>query len=612
MLLLRQSDEKDAFSLVEAGQLVEAVAACARALEARADDVSALHAWGLAEIKRKSHARAAELLERALAIDASDPFLHNNCGEAHRLAGNLDRAFECYRQALLIDNSNAVPHLNLGIVMHARAKLPEAEHFFRNAVQRAPEMGRPYIELAEIYREEGDAFKALQCYRQGTALAPEYLPWQARLATLLAEQGNTREALALLRRVTGSPEADAPAWYERARIEFELGFEAQALAACERAIGIDPGVSRNAAPRFVCARRTEPRDYCERGGGEYVRLARAQWLRLPPPRSIPPEAAHLWAAGDLIEPLTPELFMMRLSEVALVPRDFLVLAGERDALLDGLVNRPQHYGSQGRYAVQESDDGRLLLDLPSAVKAHENPCAVLGGDGDLFAFFFEGLARLWAIEQREAATGLPLVVPEALDPQRLALLEALGIGQQRLVALAGDTVLRCAEVWIPSLPVVGDWVSPLAVQFLRRKLLGAWPATGRRRRRVYFSRRDCEARRLANEEELLPLLAGKGFETLLQSELTLIDLIAVLREAEAVVALDDPMLAALVVAPQGARIGVIASRGIYRPRAYCVAAQTGQELTYLQAEPVFASQLAHADCDVVLPEVSLRGFLSGL
>ena len=167
MLLVRSSGSKDAFSLVEAGELDAAVLACAAALIARPDDAEALHAWGLAEFKRSRYSEALRLLERALAIDRADPFLHNNCGEAHRLLGDLDRAFDCYREALLIDNSNAVLHINLGIVMQARGKAAEAEHFFRNAVQRAPEMARPYIELAEIYREKGEAFMALECYRQG-------------------------------------------------------------------------------------------------------------------------------------------------------------------------------------------------------------------------------------------------------------------------------------------------------------------------------------------------------------------------------------------------------------------------------------------------------------
>lgn len=610
MLLLRSSDESDPFSLVEAGKLDAAVSACAEALQARPEDAAALHAWGLAEFKRARYAEALALFERALATDRSDPYLHNNCGEAHRLLGDLDRAFECYRAAVLIDNSEAVPHINLGIVMQARGKTAEAEHFFRNAVQRAPEMARPYVELAELYREQGEAFKALRCYEQGVSLAPEFIAWQTRFATLLAEQGDTQQALAVLRRATQAPQADAQAWHERALLEFELCHEAAAEAAYRAAS--ERGSSRNGAQRVVAARRIDPRAYCERGSGDCVDLARARWLRLPPPPSIPQAFSSLRTVGDVVDPFTPEILLLRLRDVEIWPQDFGVLAEGRFALVDGLVSRAQHYGRQGRHAVRESDDGRLLLDLPARTQDAQAPCALLGGEGDLFAWMFEGVARLWGLEQRARAANLPLVISGALDEDRLSLLGALGIGGERRLPLCADSTLRCRELWAATLPILGDWASPVAVQYLRRRFLALLPESRRRARRVYLSRRDCATRRLANETDLLALIESAGFEVVQRKSASLLDLLALFSEAEAILAPDDDALACLVVAPQGARIGAMASRGIYRPRAYCVSAQLGHAFTYLQAEPDFASHAAHAECDIILPAERLQSWLSSL
>jgi len=612
MLVLKASDETEAFSLVTSDKLDEAVAACVRALHARPDDASALHAWGLAEFKRARYAEALDLFEHALTIDARDPFLHNNCGEAHRLLGDFDRAFECFRAALLIDNTNAVPHINLGIIMYARGKLAEAEHFFRNAVQCAPEMARPYIELAEFYREEGEGFKALPLYKQGIALSPDFIPWQTRLATLLVEQGNTQEALVVLRRATEAPGADVPAWYERARMEFELCNEDAAQAAYRRATEGEPGLSPHVAQRLVATRRIRPQAYCNLGAGECIELARAQWLRLPPPPSIPPEASRFWTRGHTVEPFAPEILLLRLRDVEIAPKDFWVLAERQFALIDGLVNWAQHYAQRSRYVVHQSDDGRLLLDLPSQVQDVDAPCAILGGGGDLYAWMFEGVARLWGLEQRAAAAALPLVVPDSLDRDRLELLQRLGVGDERLLPLAEDRMLRCRELWLSALPILGDWASPMAVQYLRRKFLGLLREPCGRRRRLYISRRDCDTRHLANENELLPLIEAKGFEVVRRENLSLLELLAAFSEAEAILAADDDALACLVVAPQGARVGTIASKGIYRPRAYCVSAQIGHAFTYLQAEPVFASHSAHAECDVSLLADSLREWLNSL
>lgn len=608
MLVLRVSDETEAFSLVTSDKLEEAVAACVRALQARPDDAFALHAWGLAEFKRSRYREALGLFERALMIDASDPFLHNNCGEALRLLGDLDRAFDCYRAALQIDNSISAPHMNLGILMYARGKITEAEHFFRNAVQCAPEMAMPYVELAEFYREEGERSKAQQCYRQGVALKPDFVPWQTRLATLLVEQGNTLEALGVLRRATEASGADAQAWYERARLEFELCHEAAALAAYRRAS--ERGSIQDAARRIVATRRIEPRAYCDRGAGECVELARAQWLRLPPPPAIPPEASPFWARGDAVDPFAPGILLLRLRDVELAPRDFCVLAEGRFALIDGLVNWAPHYVQRGRHGVHQSDDGRVLLDLPSRVQDADVPCALLGGEGDLYAWMFEGVARLWGLEQRASAADLPLVVPDSLDGDRLALLQGLGVGDERLLRLSEDRMLRCRELWLSTLPVLGEWASPMAVQYLRRKFLVMLGESSQRARRVYLSRRDCGTRRLANEDELLPPIERHGFEVVHRESLSLLELLTVFSEAEAILAPDDDTLACLVVAPQGARVGAIASKGIYRPRAYCVSAQIGHAFTYLQAEPVFGSHSAHAECDVILPAESLREWLN--
>ena len=93
----------------------------------------------------------------------------------------------------------------------------------------------------------------------------------------------------------------------------------------------------DAARRVVATRRIEPRAHCERGAGDCIELARVQWLKLPAPTSIPPEASPFWAGGKLVEPFAPEILLLRLRDVEVAPGDFCVLAEGRYALIDGLV-----------------------------------------------------------------------------------------------------------------------------------------------------------------------------------------------------------------------------------------------------------------------------------
>ena len=606
---LKNSD--DLYALLQTGRLDDAAAACEQALRDRPDDPAVLHILGLVEVKRERYGEAAALLGRAVAVQGDDASLHNNCGEVHRLRGDLGRAFEHFKRSIEIDWSITAAHINLGLVMRAQGKVREAEHFFSNAALLRPDMPRPYLELAELYREEGDTFKAAQCYRQALSLEREPAAWQSWAGAALAELGDLRSALSVLKRSTESGSGDARTWVQLARSQFELCREAEAVSSYGRALEIDPTIGRHASPRVMTARRDRPQSYCERESADYRRLANAQWLRLAPPRAFPPEAAEIWITAEMHEPSSPEIFLLTLENAEVLPEDFLVLA-QRCVLVDGLVNRSQFYGFNGRFVVHEADDHRLLLDLPAMTQPLEEPCAVMGGGGDHFAFLFEGLARLWALEQHAQIATLPLIVPQSLGQEQRALLDRLGISAARLRPLAADRTFLCKKIYVPSLPLVGDWIAPTAIQFLRRKLTNALGDGPKANRRIYFSRAGCSARRVRNEEELLPCLARHGFEIVPQQGLGIGAQIELFREAEAIVAMDDEILANLAVTPLGARIGAIATRGIYRPRAYFIAAQLGLDFTYFQADAVFESHPSHAECDVVLPPEALQEFVSGL
>lgn len=602
----------EVYSLIAAQRYDEALALCARILAARPLDVAALQAQGIAELKRGRYAQAVESLERALAECPDDAILLNNCGEAYRLRGDNERAFECFKHAIQVDGAVPMPHVNMGLVMRVMGKAREAEHFFKNAILIDPGFERAHFELAELYREEGHVAEAIERYRQALEASPESARTQAQLGALFARGGKTREALDALSHAVRLDPLDWRAQSVLARTQFELCHERDALANYSRAVGAYPALSPHDEPRIAIARRVDARDWAERGAGQYWRLARSHWLRLPQPRTIPPEAASGWTVGRLNEPIAPEVFLCRLAEAEVLPRDFVVLTGDGCMLIDGLVNWAHHYEQRGRYVVQGADDGRLLLDLPRRVEHLEEPCAVLGGTGDLFDWLFGGVARLWGLEQQARAAGLPVIVPEGLDDERRGLLESLGVGAERLRPLPEDRTFQCRDLYVPSLPIVGDWISPLAVQFLRRRLSAIVPAPDRAGRRLYLSRTGLSSRRVANETELLPLLLRHGFEVVTREGLTLTHQIELFHGAQAIVAFDDEVLANLVVSPQGAKIGVIVARGIYRPRAYFISAQCGHDFTYLQAEPQFDSHPVHAECDVVLPPESLAEWLSRL
>ncbi len=191
------------------------------------------------------------------------------------------------------------------------------------------------------------------------------------------------------------------------------------------------------------------------------------------------------------------------------------------------------------------------------------------------------------------------------------MLEAIGIDRRRLLFLPDDGTFRVADLSIPSLLKVGHWVSPVALQFVRRKFAGETVPSAKGRR-IYFSRRGMADGRLANEADLAATLAAHGFEEIGIEGLAPLAIMAILRQAEAVLAVDGDILANLPAAPLGALVGAIAPNGLYNPRTYFVSALLGQRFSYLIGEPVFGSHAALERCDIVLGAETLAGFLRKL
>jgi capsular polysaccharide biosynthesis protein len=156
------------------------------------------------------------------------------------------------------------------------------------------------------------------------------------------------------------------------------------------------------------------------------------------------------------------------------------------------------------------------------------------------------------------------------------------------------------------------FVSPVAIQHLRRAFARRVAPAQDAPRRIYLSRRGAATRRLANEDELLPLLEQHGFVAVHAETLSATEQLALFQSAEVILGVEGAALVNLLIAPAHAKVGVIVADGLYRPRHYYISAPIGQDFTYLCAKPDYASHAALAECDVTLPRESLQAFLATL
>ncbi|RNE88522.1 tetratricopeptide repeat protein, partial [Marichromatium sp. AB31] len=89
-------------------------------------DVFAHKALGLILVRRRHHAEALAVLERALVCDATDPEIHDGIATALLRLGRAEDALRHYRRALEIAPDQAKIHYNLGLALHELGQLDEA------------------------------------------------------------------------------------------------------------------------------------------------------------------------------------------------------------------------------------------------------------------------------------------------------------------------------------------------------------------------------------------------------------------------------------------------------------------------------------------------------
>src|ERR1700742_1795115 len=102
---------QQAFALAQqhhqAGRLAEAEALYRQILAVKPNDAEAWHLLGIIGLQSRRFEFAAELIGRAVTLDASSAEAYSNLGEAFRLVGKLDDAVTAFRQALSIQPKSA-------------------------------------------------------------------------------------------------------------------------------------------------------------------------------------------------------------------------------------------------------------------------------------------------------------------------------------------------------------------------------------------------------------------------------------------------------------------------------------------------------------------------
>lgn len=568
----------------------------------------ALHLAGLVAHQRGRHREAVTLIEMALAGGAAAAPIHSNCGVAYRALGEFDQAARHFARAIELDPGFAEAHINYALMLIDQGMSQRAAVHLENLLALRPHWPDANFYLGRIRLDEDQPALAAERLRADLALRPDRVEAHYLLALALLAQGDTRAALQSAVAALDLQPLHGDALRLAAKLSFELCHEAAALAYLDEALRRRPAPEGMQGARAARARLARLDQWCAAGGGRHTRLARPQWLRLPQPKALPEQESQFFAQP---KPFALEIFLARIAHAQVLPRELLLSADGR-LFLEGCVSFDKQYVLREGGAIQHcADDGRVLLRQPERSLAVDTPCIWLGSGSDDFQWLCESLARLWAIAQQPELQDLPLLVQDGLSRWQDEMLQLLGYGAQKRITVPADALLDCRELHAASLVTAGHFIAPVAIQHLRRELTRHTNPAAAAPQRIFLSRQGSATRRLANEAVLLPLLRQRGFSVVHCEHMGANEQLALFRSAQVILGVEETALLNLLVAPAHARVGVIVARGRYQPRLHYLAAPIGQDLTYLSAEPEFASHAVLAECDLTLPPGILDAFLAG-
>src|SRR5579864_1103310 len=95
-----QDELTTAIEMHRSGQLGPAAQLYQKFLADEAEHADALHLLGVLRHQQGDHARAVELIGRAVTLSPNVPAYHANLAEAYRALGKWERAVGCCRMAL--------------------------------------------------------------------------------------------------------------------------------------------------------------------------------------------------------------------------------------------------------------------------------------------------------------------------------------------------------------------------------------------------------------------------------------------------------------------------------------------------------------------------------
>ena len=207
------------------------------------DSADACHLLGVLVHQQGDHARAVELIAKAISLRPADADFHANLAEAHRGLGQQERAVECCRAALRLRPDFPEALGNLGVALHGLGRHAEACEHFQAALRLRPDFASAHNDLGLCLRALQRGEEALAHFHRAAELEPASALAHSNLGQCLLDLGQAEEALpCCLEAVRLQPEL-AALHYNLGNVLRALGKPAEARVAFGEAVRRDDNLA---------------------------------------------------------------------------------------------------------------------------------------------------------------------------------------------------------------------------------------------------------------------------------------------------------------------------------------------------------------------------------
>jgi tetratricopeptide (TPR) repeat protein len=179
----------------QAGRLIEAARGYERILKLDPDHGDSLHLLGMISFQARRPDIAIDLIQRAIAIDASFAPYHSNLGTIFQAQGRLDEAEAEYKLALSIDPMSAETLGNFGSVLLAKGEIDDAATVYQRAIAVNPGIAELHFHLGNAQHAQNSLEDAVSSYSRALALREDYAEAHTNLGSVLTDLKRLDQAI---------------------------------------------------------------------------------------------------------------------------------------------------------------------------------------------------------------------------------------------------------------------------------------------------------------------------------------------------------------------------------------------------------------------------------